>query len=166
MSSKSNGTLMSRSSTCVRPSRLHDWVWSAISRTRLQQVSYPVTEWTQLLPRRTVEVRRSKTEVAIHVEGLATSPPPSSVKIGADDERPAVPRMIACIVRKLDLEVGVPTQRIVWEAAFGEANITNLPGSDDAYRTVNARFTWRGCSKKKGTFVASISGCAGTTCAR
>ena len=99
------------------------------------QVSYPVTQWTQLLPTRTVEVRRSKTEVALKVEGLATSPSPS-VKLGADDERPAVPKMIARIVREFDLEPGVPTRRVVNQATFAESDVTCLPDSDDAYRAV------------------------------
>jgi hypothetical protein len=98
------------------------------------QVSYPTTQWTQLLPRRTVEVRRSKTDVTIRVEGLATSPPPSTIKI--DDERPSVAKMTARIVREIDLDSGIPTQRIVSEVVFGKENITYLPASDDAYRAV------------------------------
>jgi hypothetical protein len=66
-------------------------------------VSYPTTQWTQLLPRRTVHVRADRRAhdaicVTVRVEGLATAPRRQATD--ADNERPAVSRMIASVVRE------------------------------------------------------------------
>jgi hypothetical protein len=103
------------------------------------QVSYPVIQWTQLLPCRTVEVRRSKTDVAIRVEGLATSPRMSVLKqsIPAETkERLPVTKMIARIVRESHLQLGVPARSVVSERIFGEDEISYSDAGDQVYRAV------------------------------
>ncbi len=85
------------------------------------QVSYPVVQWTQLLPRRTVEVQRSGLTVTIRVEGLATSPHdsliegsfknPHEVPLSSDEqERFPTTRMTARIIREASLPLGVATR--------------------------------------------------------
>jgi hypothetical protein len=90
------------------------------------QVSYPVVQWTQLLPRRTVEVRRSGLAVTIRVEGLATSPhdsliersfktpvKPKNLPLSSDEkERFPTARMTARIIREASLPLGVATRSI------------------------------------------------------
>jgi hypothetical protein len=94
------------------------------------QLSYPVAQWTQLLPSREVQVRKSKAAVSIRVEGLATSPP--SDNICPECERPAVPKMIARVTRECNLELGVPTRRVVKESILG----VSLQTGADAYRAI------------------------------
>lgn len=85
------------------------------------RVSYPVVQWTQLLPRRTVEVRRSGLAVTIHVEGLATSPHNSLIErsfkashelpLSSDEkERFLTAPMTARIIREANLPIGVATR--------------------------------------------------------
>lgn len=101
------------------------------------QVSYPVTQWTQLLPRRLAQVTKSKCAVTIRVEGLATAPAPMDVK--EDDassigERPSVSRMIVRIIREFSPERGIPTRRVITEAHL-EPHIDD-PETAEAYRAV------------------------------
>jgi hypothetical protein len=98
------------------------------------QVSYAVTQWTQLLPCRIAEVRRSKTGVSIRIEGLATSPAPSRVSAPLDVERPAVPKMTAYVIREFNLEQGVPIRRVITEKTFGAENITYFEDRRDSYQ--------------------------------
>jgi hypothetical protein len=107
------------------------------------QVSYPVVQWTQLLPRRTVDVRRSGNDITIRVEGLASSPPESvlknieAVEQFSNDNKERLPRtrMTVRIIREGTLPIAVATRDVVAQSDFREENITyNKLG--DSYNAV------------------------------
>src|SRR5262249_38656164 len=82
------------------------------------QVSYPVAQWTQLLPKRTVHVTTMRPahgpvmmDVAVRIEGLVASLP---VQVhDPDTERPAVPKMMTRVVREQNIGNGLVTRSVV-----------------------------------------------------
>jgi hypothetical protein len=94
------------------------------------QVSYPVTQWTQLLPRRCAKITKSTSAVTVHVEGLASAPGPTDLgPEDTNDERRSVPRLTARIVRECDPDKGIPTRSVIEEAHL-EPIIKNLPTAE------------------------------------
>lgn len=114
------------------------------------QVSFPVVQWTQLLPRRTVEVKRSGPCVTIRIEGLATSPYQSRIeeklqsesKSGSSslsqDAKESLPtsQMIARIVREAKGPLGVPIRTLECESAFCEQEIKYTQLEQGTYQAV------------------------------
>ncbi|WP_109485795.1 hypothetical protein [Occallatibacter savannae] len=110
------------------------------------RVSYPVVQWTQLLPRRTVEVQRSGRTVTVQIEGLATAPSqseldktlrdkPRGLLEDAEESFP-VSQMVARIVREEKCLVGVPTRILEYEQAFKESEIQYTQHGPGRYQAV------------------------------
>jgi hypothetical protein len=109
------------------------------------QVSFPVVQWTQLLPRRRVDVQKTGLCVTIRIEGLATSPH-SSVMLDRLKDDPSLSqdphenmpasRMVVRIVRETRVSLDVPISTIECEEAFCEKEISFAQAEQGSYQAV------------------------------